>query len=315
MGALHMQLAAKCGRFIPNACLVCARDHLAALGNGAPSSDVRAGSSIIHPGTTGLGSPGVCNVTQASFWSLGGNRLMSESFESGKRRVFVTKDSHRAVGSLSAGATLQVLDDSFEHEVWNDGDTARVVLIVDVWHPALSEAEREQIRTHFRRPTNANDHDANKGQDQANAQVPATAEQDTAAATAPDRIEMRIQAAIAKQIPYVCQSCSCVATNHTCGWNMHALGNVVCGSPFRLINRKTKGRWCITTWYGIVDVCDGYLHPHRAQLTPRVTPFSHAWMTITLPSLKMTLRLGASAGACPATATVDSAPSCGHCFP
>ena len=34
-----------------------------------------------------------------------------------------------------------VFDDSFEHEVWHDGDDERIVLILDFWHPELSEAE------------------------------------------------------------------------------------------------------------------------------------------------------------------------------
>ncbi|KAJ0393427.1 hypothetical protein P43SY_000285 [Pythium insidiosum] len=35
-----------------------------------------------------------------------------------------------------------VFDDSFEHEAWNDDPThARIVLIIDVWHPDLSPAE------------------------------------------------------------------------------------------------------------------------------------------------------------------------------
>lgn len=28
-----------------------------------------------------------------------------------------------------------IFDDSFEHEVWHDGSTDRVVLICDLWHP------------------------------------------------------------------------------------------------------------------------------------------------------------------------------------
>ena len=28
-------------------------------------------------------------------------------------------------------------DDSFEHEVWHEGDRDRVVLICDIWHPEL----------------------------------------------------------------------------------------------------------------------------------------------------------------------------------
>jgi aspartyl/asparaginyl beta-hydroxylase (cupin superfamily) len=38
-----------------------------------------------------------------------------------------------------------VFDDSFEHEVWHEGDQERVVLILDVPHPALPEADRERL--------------------------------------------------------------------------------------------------------------------------------------------------------------------------
>ena len=34
-----------------------------------------------------------------------------------------------------------VFDDSFTHEVWNEGDRPRVALVVDMWHPDLSQAE------------------------------------------------------------------------------------------------------------------------------------------------------------------------------
>jgi aspartyl/asparaginyl beta-hydroxylase (cupin superfamily) len=34
-----------------------------------------------------------------------------------------------------------VFDDSFEHEVWNDSDRERTVLVVDLWHPDLSDDE------------------------------------------------------------------------------------------------------------------------------------------------------------------------------
>ena len=36
---------------------------------------------------------------------------------------------------------LLIFDDSFEHEVWNESSTERVVLIVDFWHPDLRPAE------------------------------------------------------------------------------------------------------------------------------------------------------------------------------
>ena len=38
-----------------------------------------------------------------------------------------------------------VFDDTIEHEAWNDGDEARVILICDVWNPRLGLAEREMI--------------------------------------------------------------------------------------------------------------------------------------------------------------------------
>lgn len=36
-----------------------------------------------------------------------------------------------------------VFDDTIEHEAWNHGDELRVVLIFDLWAPAIEEAERE----------------------------------------------------------------------------------------------------------------------------------------------------------------------------
>jgi aspartate beta-hydroxylase len=35
-----------------------------------------------------------------------------------------------------------VFDDSIEHEVWNDSDSPRVVLLYDIFHPALAEVDR-----------------------------------------------------------------------------------------------------------------------------------------------------------------------------
>lgn len=46
-----------------------------------------------------------------------------------------------------AGKCL-VLDDSYEHEAWNDTAVAadpRVVLLVDLWHPDISRSERREI--------------------------------------------------------------------------------------------------------------------------------------------------------------------------
>ncbi len=38
-----------------------------------------------------------------------------------------------------------VFDDTLEHEAWNRSDELRAVLIFDVWHPDLNEAERRMI--------------------------------------------------------------------------------------------------------------------------------------------------------------------------
>jgi len=38
-----------------------------------------------------------------------------------------------------------VFDDTVEHEAWNDSDKLRVVLIFDIWHPALTPTERAMI--------------------------------------------------------------------------------------------------------------------------------------------------------------------------
>ena len=35
----------------------------------------------------------------------------------------------------------KVFDDSFDHEAWHDGDSTRINLIVDFWHPDLSDDE------------------------------------------------------------------------------------------------------------------------------------------------------------------------------
>ena len=39
-----------------------------------------------------------------------------------------------------------IFDDSFEHEVWHNGTSVRLVLIVDVWHPDLSEEQRNTLK-------------------------------------------------------------------------------------------------------------------------------------------------------------------------
>ncbi|XP_060730189.1 aspartyl/asparaginyl beta-hydroxylase isoform X6 [Tachysurus vachellii] len=38
-----------------------------------------------------------------------------------------------------------IFDDSFEHEVWQDAESYRLIFIVDVWHPALSQSQRQSL--------------------------------------------------------------------------------------------------------------------------------------------------------------------------
>ena len=38
-----------------------------------------------------------------------------------------------------------IFDDSIEHEAWNNSDQLRVVLLFDIWHPALSMKDREMV--------------------------------------------------------------------------------------------------------------------------------------------------------------------------
>ncbi|CAL8294105.1 unnamed protein product [Lota lota] len=38
-----------------------------------------------------------------------------------------------------------IFDDSFEHEVWQEAPSYRLILIVDVWHPALSAQQRQTL--------------------------------------------------------------------------------------------------------------------------------------------------------------------------
>lgn len=38
-----------------------------------------------------------------------------------------------------------IFDDSFEHEVWQDADSFRLIFIVDVWHPELTAFQRQTL--------------------------------------------------------------------------------------------------------------------------------------------------------------------------
>lgn len=38
-----------------------------------------------------------------------------------------------------------IFDDSFEHEVWHNGTETRLILIIDLWHPELTESEKKTL--------------------------------------------------------------------------------------------------------------------------------------------------------------------------
>ncbi|KAJ6664046.1 hypothetical protein lerEdw1_009000 [Lerista edwardsae] len=38
-----------------------------------------------------------------------------------------------------------IFDDSFEHEVWQDANHYRLIFIVDVWHPELTQQQRRTL--------------------------------------------------------------------------------------------------------------------------------------------------------------------------
>ena len=40
---------------------------------------------------------------------------------------------------------VMVLDDSYDHEVWNDTNDNRVILLVDIWHPDIPPVEKKAI--------------------------------------------------------------------------------------------------------------------------------------------------------------------------
>lgn len=44
-----------------------------------------------------------------------------------------------------------IFEDSFEHEVWNRSDKPRTVLIIDFWHPDLTEVEKQALMAGFRK--------------------------------------------------------------------------------------------------------------------------------------------------------------------
>lgn len=67
--------------------------------------------------------------------------------DNGTNTLGVPKCGIRVATSVQSYDQDQVLalDDSFDHEVWNDTTENRVVLLVDIWHPDVKQAEKEAV--------------------------------------------------------------------------------------------------------------------------------------------------------------------------
>ncbi|KAK2704150.1 hypothetical protein QYM36_017592 [Artemia franciscana] len=106
----------------------------ALIGSFEPASSCKRGQakfSVMHPGTHVWAHTGPTNCRLRSHLGLKVSegmviRVVNETrtWEEGKIFVF---------------------DDSFDHEVWHNGTEFRLVLIVDLWHPDLTENERQTL--------------------------------------------------------------------------------------------------------------------------------------------------------------------------
>jgi aspartate beta-hydroxylase len=64
--------------------------------------------------------------------------------------LIVPEDCALVVGGESHGweeGHCFTFDDTFEHEAWNRSDRTRVVMLMDIWNPYLTEVEREALTT------------------------------------------------------------------------------------------------------------------------------------------------------------------------
>ena len=102
-------------------------------GRGSISGVTASGAKAIEPGTHILPHRGVTNTRVVCHLPL----VVPEGCAitvGGERREW-------RVGEAIA------FDDTYEHEAWNRGTATRVVLIIDVWNPSLTAAERDAVAT------------------------------------------------------------------------------------------------------------------------------------------------------------------------
>lgn len=90
--------------------------------------------SVMHSGTHVLPHTGPTNTRLRAHLGL----MIPEN---GLVELRVGPQTHR----WSEGKVF-VIDDSFEHEVWQAGDGLRLVLLIDFWHPDLSAFHRNRLQ-------------------------------------------------------------------------------------------------------------------------------------------------------------------------
>ena len=81
-----------------------------------------------------------CGAADPRFWHLEEPPLICAAAAPTNGRSIRVGDEVR---TWVEGRCL-LFDDSFEHEVWNDADEERLVLIVDVWHPDLKTDDQRK---------------------------------------------------------------------------------------------------------------------------------------------------------------------------
>lgn len=57
-----------------------------------------------------------------------------------------------------------IFDDSFEHEVWQEADSYRLIFIVDVWHPELTASQQQSLSPIWLCFNNRLEHGSNLGE-------------------------------------------------------------------------------------------------------------------------------------------------------
>jgi hypothetical protein len=88
--------------------------------------------SIMHPGTHVLPHVGLSNYKLRAHVCLVGCGPKTRLRVAGETRVWPE-------------GKMILFDDSFEHEVWHDGKEARIVMIMDVFHPELPVSMRRAV--------------------------------------------------------------------------------------------------------------------------------------------------------------------------